>query len=189
MAALCNRAGHYIFVLWFLLSFFFFFPRLISAAADWMSTILPHIVYHCANLECRSEMCCTRLAGNTGRKRSPFWHHRTKLSGYIFGTKACMDNRKQNLLNINISSICPDNMVNFGLLTAEICWRVWGTPANFNGFRVLAPLLHGTLVVGVSRTLLSWTEGATYIRQGGHHVGHWPTFLVFMFLTFYVENW
>ena len=20
-----------------------------------------------------------------------------------------------------------------------------------------------------------WTEGATYIRQGGHHVGHWPT--------------
>jgi len=25
-------------------------------------------------------------------------------------------------------------MVNFGLLTAEIRWRVWGTPANFNGF-------------------------------------------------------
>jgi len=25
-------------------------------------------------------------------------------------------------------------MVNYGLLTAEICWRVWGTPANFNGF-------------------------------------------------------
>jgi len=28
-------------------------------------------------------------------------------------------------------------MVNFGLLTPEIYWRVWGTPANFNGFRVL----------------------------------------------------
>jgi len=38
MAALCNRAGHYIFALWFLL----FFPRLISAVADWMSTILLH---------------------------------------------------------------------------------------------------------------------------------------------------
>jgi len=25
-------------------------------------------------------------------------------------------------------------MVNFGPLTAEICWRVWGAPANFNGF-------------------------------------------------------
>ena len=35
---------------------------------------------------------------------------------------------------------------------AEICWRVWGTPANFNGFRVLGALLHGTLVVGVSQT-------------------------------------
>jgi len=23
-----------------------------------------------------------------------------------------------------------------------------------------------------------WTKGVTYIRQGGHHVGHWPTFLV-----------
>jgi len=43
-------------------------------------------------------------------------------------------------------------MVNFGLLTAEICLQVWGTPVNFNGFRVLAALLHGTLVVGVSQT-------------------------------------
>ena len=47
MAALCNRARHDIFALWFL-SFFllsFFFPRLISAAADRMSTILPHMVW------------------------------------------------------------------------------------------------------------------------------------------------
>jgi len=54
----------------------------------------------------------------------------------------------------------------------------WSIPANFNGFCVLAVLLHGTLVVGVSQTLRRWTEGATYIRRGGHHVGHWPTFLV-----------
>ena len=83
---------------------------------------------------------------------------------------------EKNLLNSITSSTCPGNMVNFGLLTAEIRWRVWGTPANFNGFRVLAALLHSTLVVGVSQTLRRWTEGATYIRQGGHHVGHWPTF-------------
>jgi len=56
------------------------------------------------------------------------------------------------LLNTDTSSTCPHNMVNFGLLTAEICWRVWGTPANFNGFRILTALLHGTLVVGVSQT-------------------------------------
>ena len=52
-----------------------------------------------------------------------------------------------------MSSTCPDNMVNFGLLAAEIVSLVWGTPANFNGFRLLAALLHGILVVGVSQTL------------------------------------
>jgi len=67
-------------------------------------------------------------------------------------------------------------MANFGPLAAEIVSLVWGTPANFNGFRLLAALLHGTLLVGVSQTLRCLTEGATYIRQGGHHVGHWPTF-------------
>ena len=43
-------------------------------------------------------------------------------------------------------------MVNFGPLAAEIVSLVWDTPGNFNGFRVLAALLHGTLVVGVSQT-------------------------------------
>jgi len=44
-------------------------------------------------------------------------------------------------------------MVNFGPLAAEIDPVVWGTPANFNGFRVLAALLYGTLVVGASQIL------------------------------------
>ena len=44
-------------------------------------------------------------------------------------------------------------MVNFGPLAAEIVLLGWGTPGNFNGFRVLAALLRGTLVVGVSQTL------------------------------------
>ena len=72
MAALRSRCGHYIFALWFLSIFYllsFFIPRLISAAADWMS--IPYFHTWCgpsANLECRSEICCTRLAGNTGRK-------------------------------------------------------------------------------------------------------------------------
>ena len=41
MVALWNRADHYVFIL-FILSFF---PRLISAVRDWMSTILPHMVW------------------------------------------------------------------------------------------------------------------------------------------------
>jgi len=44
-------------------------------------------------------------------------------------------------------------MVTFSLLAAEIGLLVWGTPANFNGFRVFAALLHGRLVVSVSQTL------------------------------------
>jgi len=32
-------------------------------------------------------------------------------------------------------------MANFGALTAEIGSALWGTPANFNGFHVLASLL------------------------------------------------
>jgi len=97
-------------------------------------------------------MCCSRLAANTGRKKVAknrhLGHHRTTLSGYIFATKARIDNRKKNLLNSNISSTCPHNMVNFGQLAAEILSLVWGNPGNFNGFRVLAALMHGTLVVG-----------------------------------------
>jgi len=46
----------------------------------------------------------------------------------------------------------PQNIVNFGPLAAEIVSLVWGTPGNFNGFRVLAALLHGAVVVGVSQT-------------------------------------
>ena len=66
-------------------------------------------------------------------ENSPSWHHRTTLSACIFATKACIDNRK-NLLNINVSSIYRYNMVNFGPLPAEICWRVWGTPAISTAF-------------------------------------------------------
>ena len=90
---------------------------------------------------------------------------------------------KKLLKQQNTSSTCPGNMVNLDPLTAEMCWQVWGTPANFNGFWVLAALLHGTVVVVVSQTLRRWTEGATFIRQGGHHVGHWPTFLVSQYIS------
>jgi len=41
MVALCNRADHYIFILFLLL----FFARLISAVGDWMFTILWHMVW------------------------------------------------------------------------------------------------------------------------------------------------
>jgi len=49
MVALCNRADHYIFILF--VSFFLLssssllFPRLISAVGDWMFTLIRHMVW------------------------------------------------------------------------------------------------------------------------------------------------
>jgi len=84
-------------------------------------------------------------------QKTPSAHHRTTLSGYIFATKAHIDNRKnvkqQYLLQMS------HNMVNFGSLAADIGPVVWGTPSNFSGFLLLAALLHGTPAVGVSQTL------------------------------------
>jgi len=101
-------------------------------------------------------MCCTRLAENTGRKKSrqksPSGHHRTIMSGYIFATKARIDNWKKIVKQQYVLQMSPHNMVNFGPLTAEICSGVWGTQANFNGFLVLAALLRSSQVVSVSQT-------------------------------------
>jgi len=81
---------------------------------------------HAVSWKCRTQIIA---------KNSPSGHHRTTLSGYIFATKARIDNWGKNLLNSNVSPTCPHNIGNFNL-AADICWRVWGTPANFNGFRV-----------------------------------------------------
>jgi len=46
------------------------FPRLFSAIADWPGCLTYFDTWYglSANLDCRSEMCCTRLAENTGRR-------------------------------------------------------------------------------------------------------------------------
>jgi len=126
-------------------------------------------------------MCCTRLAANAGPQKVAKNRHLGTIAQLCRAISLQLSNVStigKKLLSSNISCTCSYNMVNFGPLAAEIVSLVWGTPGNFNGFRVLAALQHGTLVVGVSQTLRRWTEGTTYIRQGGHHVGHWPTLLV-----------
>jgi len=108
-----------------------------------------------ANLECRSELCCSPLAANTGPQKVPKNRHLgtiAQLCQAISWQLRHVSTIGKNLLSSNISSTCLHNMVNFGPLAAEIASLVLGTPGNFNGFRVLAALLHGTLVVGVSQT-------------------------------------
>jgi len=90
MAALCNRAGHYIFALWFVSSFFFYSsPNLSGRRLD---------VYPTSFVGLYSQL---RHISTIGKK----------------------------LLNSNIFPICPYNVVNFGLLAAEIVSLVWGTPS------------------------------------------------------------
>ena len=149
-----NRAGHCIFAPWFLLSSsIFLFSRLISAAADWMSAThdVALVRIYDAGLR-RATRGSLKIQDAKSRQKSPSGHHRTTLSGYTFATKARIDNRKK-LLNINISSTCPHNMVNFGQLEAKVVSLVWGTPANFNGFRVLASLLQRRRLTEASQTL------------------------------------
>ena len=93
---LWNRTDHYNFSC---CSLFFFFPRLISAAADWMSAILPHMVWP----QCEFKMQVWNLLHaarwkhrtQKSRQKSPSGHQRTTLSGYIFATKAHIDNRRK----------------------------------------------------------------------------------------------
>jgi len=129
-----------------------FFPYLILAVADWMFTIL--LCCLSANLECRSKMYCTWLAENTGRKKSP----------KIF-----------YLLSSNTSSTCPHNIVNFRPTSG---WDLFGSLRHPCKFQWVSHF--GNITARHSSSGRQpdwhWTEGSTYIRQGGHHVGHWPTF-------------
>jgi len=97
-----------------------------------------------------------RLAENTTRsyrQKFAIWAPSHNFVGPYLRNEGTYRQSEKNLLSSNISSTCPRNMVNFGRLAAEIDPVVWGTPANSNGFRVLAALLHGTLAVGASQTL------------------------------------
>ena len=87
---------------------------------------------HAARCKCRTQK---------SRQKSPSEHHPATLSGYIFATKACIDNRKKLVKQQYLPYKSPQyGMVNFGSLAAEIVSLV------------LAALLHGTLVVGISQT-------------------------------------
>jgi len=112
-----------------------------------------------ANLECRSERCCTHLAANAGPKKVAKNRHLgtipqiSNLSGYIFATKACIDNQKKLVKQQYLLYMSTQ----YGELRPSSGWDCFvslgGTPVNFNGFRVLAALLYGTLVVGISQTV------------------------------------
>jgi len=70
--------------------------------------------------------------------------------------------------------------VNIGGLAAEICWRVWGTPAHFNGFLRLGSVTAATSLTGgqtnFARCLVVTWAGRLHIhfRQLLHSNGILP---------------
>ena len=147
MVALCNRADHYIFILFLLSSFFFFFfcfssPNLSSRRLDVYHTLahgvaLVRILN--AGLKCAARGSL-KIQDAKNRHLGTIVQICRAISSQLRHVSTI---GKKNLLSSNTSSTCPDNMVNFGPLTAEIGSGVWGTPTNFNGFCVMAALLHG----------------------------------------------
>jgi len=66
-------------------------------------------------------------------------------------------------------------MVNFGSLTAEIGSLVWGTPADFNGFRVLGSLLQRCRSTEANQTLHDvWSSPELVHYNIIYFLGHLP---------------
>jgi len=132
-------------------------------------------------------MCCTGLAGNTGRKNDAKNRHLRTIAQFCRAISSQLRHVStigKKLLSSNISPTCPYNTVNFGQLAAEIVSLVWGTPANFDGFRVLAALLHGTPLVGDSQI--------TALNRGRHlysagRPSRWALAHISSFLSLTVE--
>jgi len=92
-------------------------------------------VLHVARWKCRTQNIA---------KNSLSGHRRTTFSGYIFATKAHIDNRKKFIKQQYL--LYMSAQYELSPLAAEIVSLVWGIPANVNGFRVSAALQHGNLV-------------------------------------------
>jgi len=128
----------------------FFIPRLISAAADWMSTILYFDTW-CglsANLECRSEMCCKRLAENTGRKNDAKNRHLRTIAQVCRAISSQLRHASTIRKKLVKQQYLLHMFLQYGELRPTTGWDRFvslGYPANFNGFGVSAALLYSQI--------------------------------------------
>ena len=111
------------------------------------------------------------------QKSSPSGHHRTNMPGYVFATRARIDDRKKLIMQQYVFHMSSQ----YGELRPINGWDRFGSlghPCKFQRASRLSSVTARHLVVGVTQTLQRWTEGVSYVWQGDHHVGLWPTFLV-----------
>jgi len=162
MAALWTKEGHYIFVLWFLLSIFLsfilLFPRLFSAVVDWMSTIYFHTWCGLSANLGWSETCCTRIAHrwNTGRKKIAKIRH----LGTIAQRYRAISSQLRHVSTVGKTcqtAISPHMSLQYGELRPTNGWDRFVSlehpSKNFNGFRFLASLPQRRRSTEASQTL------------------------------------
>jgi len=101
-------------------------------------------------------MCCARLAENTGHKDYAKNRHLCSIVQLCWA----ISSEQRHVSTIGKKLVKWQYLFHMSLqfgelhpLTSEICWRVWGTPANFNGFCVLALLLQWHCSTEVNQTL------------------------------------
>jgi len=180
MVVLCNRADHYIFLpCGFFFFLLFFSPNLSRRRLDVCHTStngvalvrisdagLKHVARGSLKIQDAKKVAKNRHLGTIAKLCRAISSQLRHIS--TIGKKFV---KQQYILQIS---------PRYGELRPTSGWDRFGSlghPYEFQRVHVLAALLHGTPAVGVSQTLRRWTECATYIRQGDHHVGHWPTFL------------
>ena len=143
-------------------------------------------LYHAVNDSCLSKCpnhTCLRFftVSNTGRKKVANNRH----LGTIAQLRRAISSQLRHIATIGKKLVKQQYVLHmsaqYGELRPTGSWdrlTSLGHPCKFQRVSRLGSVYARHLVVGVSQSLRRWTEGATYIRQGDHHVGHWPTFLV-----------
>ena len=160
-------------------SIFFSFPRLISAVSDWMSTILPHMVWpYCEfRMQVWNMLQAARGKYKTQKitKNSPSGHHRTTLSGYIFTTKVHVDIGKKLVKQQYLLHMSSQ----YGELRPTDGWDRFASLGHPCKFQQVSRLGSITARLSSSRRQPNFAvlnRGRHLYSALCHHVGHWPTF-------------
>jgi len=131
-------------------------------------------------------MCCMRLAQNTECKKVAKNCHLGTIAQLCQDISSQLRHistiRKKLVKQPYVFQMSP----HYGELRPTSSWDRFvslGHPTKFQVLSRLGSVTARHVVVGISQTLRRWIEGATYVRQGDHHIGHWPTFLVFFFIA------
>jgi len=158
------------------------FPRLISAVWDWMS--IPCFYTLCgpsANLECRSEMCCAPLAGNAGPKKS----HLGTIAQLCRSTSSQL--RHISTIGKIVKQQClPHISSQYGELRPTSGWDLLASlrhPCKFQPVSRLGSVTARHSSSGRQPNFVALNRGCHLYSAGGHHVGHWLTFLVYPILN------